>query len=88
MVFASSTIKEMVPASKTAAIVGMSNMLNFIAVIILQGVSGIIIGLFPKDALGNYPTIGYETAFGIILLCQLLIYIKIPRGKTLMLREK
>lgn len=88
LVFASSTIKEMVPKLKTAAIVGMANMLNFVAVIILQGVSGIIIGAFPKDALGNYPTIGYETAFGIVLLCQLVIYINIPRGTTLKLRNE
>ena len=88
MVFASTSIKEMVPTLKTAAIVGMSNMLNFVAVIILQGVSGIIIGLFPKNALGDYPTIGYEIAFGIVILCQFLMYINIPRGKTLILRNE
>lgn len=85
LVFAGSAIKEMVPSSKTAVITGMSNMLNFIAVVLFQGASGVIIEMFPNGTLGNYSARGYETAFGILLLCQLLIYMNIPRGKTLKL---
>ena len=60
-------------------------MLNFAAVVLLQGLSGVIIGSFPKDALGNYSTGGYEAAFGALLLCQLVIYMNIPRNKYLKL---
>ncbi len=85
LVFSSSAVKEMVLPSKTATTVGMANMLNFAAVVLLQGLSGVIIGSFPKDALGNYSTGGYEAAFGALLLCQFVIYMNIPRNKYLKL---
>ena len=48
------------------------NLLVFISAFALQWGSGVIIGLWPKTAMGNYDPEGYQAAFGVILGLQVL----------------
>lgn len=48
------------------------NLLVFVTAFAAQWGSGVIIGLWPKTAAGNYDPAGYEAAFGIILGLQVL----------------
>lgn len=64
----------MIHTSKTAITIDMADILNFKAAVLLQTQLGIIIALFPKNALGNYSTGVYEAAFTIFCLSQLVIY--------------
>jgi len=48
------------------------NLLVFISAFAFQWGSGVIIGLWPKTAMGNYAPEGYQAAFGVILGLQVL----------------
>ncbi|MDR1966757.1 MAG: MFS transporter [Synergistaceae bacterium] len=68
MVFSISTLKSLVPISRAGLAIGTGQMLLYIAVIVLQWGSGVIINQFPGETAGSYLNAGFALAFGIAVL--------------------
>jgi hypothetical protein len=66
MVFCISSIKSLVDISHAGLAIGTGQMLLYLAVIIVQWGSGLVINLFPAENAGVYLNKGYLTAFGAI----------------------
>jgi MFS family permease len=64
MVFCISSIKSLVDISHAGLTIGTGQMLLYIAVIIVQWGSGLVINLFPSEKVGYYLNEGYLAAFG------------------------
>lgn len=68
MVFSISTVKSLVPISRAGLAIGTGQMLLYVAVIVVQWSSGMIINLFPGTAQGTYRNDGFTLAFGGVVL--------------------
>lgn len=66
MVFSISTIKSLVPLSNAGLAIGTGQMLLYVAVVIVQWASGLIINQFPGDKAGVYLNEGFLIAFGLM----------------------
>jgi hypothetical protein len=66
MVFCISSIKSLVDISHAGLAIGTGQMLLYIAVIIVQWGSGLVINLFPAEKAGVYLNKGYLAAFGAV----------------------
>ena len=64
MVFSISTIKSLVPLSRAGLAIGTGQMLLYVAVVVVQWGSGLIINQFPAAIKGSYLNEGFLVAFG------------------------
>lgn len=72
MVYSISTIKSLVPLSRAGLAIGTGQMLLYVAVIVVQWGSGVIINLFPGAEQGTYLNRGFLLAFGVMTALVLL----------------
>jgi len=82
MVFSISTIKSLVPLSRAGLAIGTGQMLLYLAVIVVQWGSGVIINLFPGAEQGTYLNEGFLLAFGVMtagLIFSLFLTWRMPR---------
>ncbi|MDD9851019.1 MAG: MFS transporter [Gammaproteobacteria bacterium] len=80
VLFAYALISRAVPANLVGRACSLLNLLATLAGFVMQSGVGAVIELWRPDAQGIYPEAAHQTAFGVIILCQILalVWLALP----------
>ncbi|MCF0247448.1 MAG: MFS transporter [Synergistes sp.] len=80
-VFTGNAIRTLAPLDKNAAIIGVTNMILYLGVIVFQWGTGAVLDLFPSGTAGYYKEEGFLLGFALILIIQGLSFYMITKVK-------